>query len=77
MEQLILMASAVEKGKSVTLKKSAADGAYYVQEVKTTPDERLVIVVASGIIEYEDAKLVFDRHAKRFFNEVGYEVTGG
>lgn len=77
MEQLILMASAVDKGKSITLKKSAAAGAYYVQEVKTTPDERLVIVIASGIIEYEDAKLVFDRHAKRLFHEVGYEVIGG
>lgn len=76
MDPLILVASATEKGKSIALKRSAADGAYYVQEVKTGT-ELSAVTLASGIIEYEDAKLVFDRHAKRLFNEVGYEVTGG
>lgn len=77
MDQLILLASAAGIGKSVTLKKSVADGAYYVQEVETGPNGGLENVIASGIIEYEDAKLVFDRHAKRLFYAVGYEVTGG
>lgn len=76
MDQQILVASATEKGKSIALKKSAADDTYYVQEVKTGP-ELSAVVLASGILEYEDAKLVYDRHAKRLFNEVGYEITGG
>ena len=75
MGKQLLLASASELNTGVSLQQDEGDGSYVVLKVKAGA-EVSATVLATGIVEFDDAKLVFDRHAKLLFNEVGYMVKG-
>ena len=73
MGKQLLLASASELNTGISLQQDEGDGSYMVLKVKAGA-EVSALVLADGIVEFDDAKLVFDRHAKLLFNEVGYMV---
>ena len=73
MGKQLLLASASELNTGISLQQDEGDGSYMVLKVKAGA-EVSTLVLADGIVEFDDAKLVFDRHAKLLFNEVGYMV---
>ena len=73
MGKQLILASASELNTGISLQQDEGDGSYMVLKVKAGA-EVSALVLADGIVEFDDAKLVFDRHAKLLFNEVGYMV---
>lgn len=75
MGKQLLLASASELNTGISLQQDEDDGSYFVLKVKAG-EKMSATVLATGIIEFDDAKLMFDRHAKLLFNEAGYKAKG-
>lgn len=75
MGKQLLLASASELNTGISLQQDEGDGSYKVLKVKAGA-EVSALVLADGIVEFDDAKLVFDRHAGLLFNEAGYKAKG-
>lgn len=74
MDEALMMTTA--GGRWISLARSASDGTFLVREVVRVEMETSVLTYAENVVEFDDAKLVFDRHAKLLLDNVGHEVKG-
>lgn len=75
-EVKVILSSRAGTGKIVSLIKDGADGSYAVTVTHCDEESRRSIIVAFGIVDFDDARLIFDRQSKIIFDEVYYEIKG-
>ena len=74
-DQLVL--ATITADKRVSLLKDADDGSFAVMiTVYDHKDDRRSHIVAFGIGEFDDAMLIYDRHAKLMAHEISCKMKG-
>lgn len=75
-DHTIVFSAHAGEGKAVTLIKDGNDGSYAVMVTHRDKESRRSLLIALGIVELDDARLIFDRQSKIAFDEFCSEMKG-
>lgn len=72
----VILSSRAGDAKFVSLIKDGNDGSYAIMATVSDKESQRSVVVAFGIAELDDARLIFDRQSKMAFDEICCKLKG-